>query len=222
MTSPDDDLAGVLGEGRAFAPGSVEAEINLGISVGQEPQAAFTDDTASGVVVTRSSSWWNHRRCTTCGHTFRRGDRVLVDSGAQTAQHLVPGLNCGIDPEAADAPAGSAVPGTPGTSDRDEFAAGLLKTWPPSVAISRIAPTDWRIPRPGSRRQPPTCLYCGHTFRPGEYVVICPCIAGTPDEPGKPACQTAVHRDPAAGLPCWERWQPDGTLTRCPVTLAQV
>jgi hypothetical protein len=191
-------------------PPSAGGELELGISVGREPQAAFSEDTVSGVVITRSSSWWNKQRCKTCGHTFRRGDRVLVDSVARTAQHLVPGLHCGTDP---------GDPGTTtanGADDRDAFADGLLSTWPANVPISRLAPTDWRIPRGGGQQAAPACLYCGHTFRPGEYVVICPC------QPSKQACGTAVHRDPAAGLPCWDRWQPTGKLTVCPTTTARL
>lgn len=199
------------------------AQLMLGIHAGEEPQAAFTDDAASGVLITKSSSWWNHRRCHTCGHTFRRGDRALIDSPARTAQHLMPRLTCGSAPGTPRTPGalgalGAAEPagGAEGTGDRDEFALGLMSTWPPNMPVTRLAPDDWRIPRPGDGRQAPTCLYCGHTFRPAEYVVICPC------QPDRPACGAAVHRDPAAGLPCWDRWRPDGTLARCPVTLAPV
>jgi len=189
------------------------AALELGISIGSEPQAVFADDTVSGVLTTRSASWWNFTRCRTCGHTFRRGDRVLVDAAARTVQHLMPGVDCGTDPDGTE-------PGR-GNGDRDEFSAGLLATWPTGAAVTRLAADDWRIPcrEDGWRDQAPTCLYCGHTFRPGEYVVVCPCQAGQ----GLPAaCQTAVHRDPAAGYPCWERWQPSGRLTICPTTTARL
>ena len=157
-------------------------------------------------MITRSSSWWNRTRCLTCGHTFRRGDRALVTAATWTVQHLVPGLDCGTDPS----------PGQdPGLTDRDQLAIGLLATWPASAPISRLAPGDWRIPRPG-RPPPPVCLYCGHSFRAGEYVIICPCA------PELPACGAAVHRDPGAGLPCWDRWRPEGKLTVCPTTLARL
>lgn len=185
-------------------------ELALGIEVGLEPQGTFADDGASGVLTTRSSSWWNYRRCKTCGHTFRRGDRVLVDAMARKVAHLVPGLACGADP-AGDPSAAS--------DDRDEFTAGLLVTWPTSVPVTRVAAGDWRVPRPDSPVRAPECLYCGHTFRPGEYVVICPCKAFRGEET---ACGTAVHRDPAAGLPCWDNWQPAGQLTVCPTTTARL
>jgi hypothetical protein len=196
------------------------AELQLGIERGLEPQAAFADDGGTGVVTTRSSSWWNFRRCKTCGHTFRRGDRVLVDTVLRTAQHLVPGLRCGTDPDAPGLAGDSAgQDNAAGGRDRDAFAAGLLSTWQPAVPLSRIGPADWRLPRPGTGRQAPTCLYCGHTFRPGEYVVVCPCRTALGE---RPACGAAVHRDPAAGLPCWENWQPGGSLTVCPTTSARL
>jgi hypothetical protein len=197
--------------------GAAAAEVALGIEIGLEPQARFADDGASGVVITRSSSWWNYRRCTTCGQTFRRGDRVLVDSVRRTVQHLVPGLACGSDP-------GLVCGSDPGLvamagADRNAFTVGLLRTWPPAVPVTRIKAGDWRIPRPGSTRPAPKCLYCGHTFRDGEYVVVCPCQS---DQGRPPACGAAVHRDPAAGLPCWDNWQPGGRLVICPTTTAKL
>jgi hypothetical protein len=200
-------------------PGAVAAELARGIEAGLEPLTAFTDDGASGVVTTRSSSWWNYLPCATCGHTFRRGDRVLVDAVERNVQHLVPGLECGTLPD-LDGPASEGTGGLAATGgDKDEFTAGLNHTWPPSVQLSRIAENDWRLPRPGGRRLPPTCLYCGHTFRTGEYAVVCPCRT---TERKAAACGAAVHRDPAAGLPCWDRWQPGGMLTVCPTTTARL
>jgi hypothetical protein len=190
-------------------PGWVAAQLALGIEVGREPQAGFADNGASGIATTRSSSWWNYRRCKTCGQTFRRGDRVLVDALARTVQHLVPGLACGSDSGLVTATG----------EDRDAFTAGLLVSWPPVVPVTRVEPGDWRIPQPGSKWQAPTCLYCGHTFRAGEYVVVCPCRA---DQGKPPACGIAVHRDPAAGLPCWDNWQPAGRLTICPTTTVKL
>lgn len=186
------------------------AELELGIEAGLEPQASFADNGAGGVLTTRTSSWWNFRRCKTCGHTFRRGDRVLIDAKARTVAHLMPGLACGPVPDDAATSAGT---------DREEFTAGLLGTWPPNVPVTRIEADDWRVPQPGSGTRAPDCKYCGHTFRSGEYVVICPCRAFRGEAP---ACGTAVHRDPAAGLPCWDKWQPAGELTVCPTTTARL
>lgn len=191
--------------------------LTLGIERGLAPQAAFADEGAAGVVTTRSSSWWNFRRCKTCGHTFRHGDRALVDPLRKTAQHLVAGLACGSSPES---PAGRDEEATrDAVSERDDFAAGLLRTWPATAPVIRIETGDWRLPRPRGGSRAPVCLYCGHTFRPGEYVVVCPCRTGAG---APPACGSAVHRDPAAGLPCWENWQPGGLLTICPITSARL
>jgi hypothetical protein len=196
------------------APDGAEVRLLLGIGAGLEPPTASPDETATGVVITRSSSWWNRTRCQTCGHTFRRGDRALVDAAARTARHLVPGLPCGTHPETGGTEAGPTA-----ADERDEFIAGMLSAWPSRVPVTRISPADPRLPRPGRDVVSPACLYCGHSFRIGEYVVTCPCQSSQ-GEP--PACAAAVHRDPTAGLPCWDKWQPAGTLAVCPTTAARL
>lgn len=190
---------------------SEEAELLLGVEDGLDPQPAEEHIGVDGDVLTGPSSWWNHRLCTVCGHSFRRGDRVRVDRGSRTVTHLDPALACvvadGDDAESA------AVRGGGETTALSE---GLLDAWPPLVPVTRIPRGDWRLPTPGTGLRAPVCLYCGHTFRAGEYVVVCPC------RPEERVCGASVHRDPAAGLPCWERWRPDGKVTVCPVTLAKV
>jgi hypothetical protein len=167
--------------------------------------------------MTRISSWWNHLQCRRCGHTFRRGDMVRVDQAARTVEHLVPGLRCGLPADAAG-----------GVDEIAGFREGLMSTWPVPAGprMRRLEPDDWRIPEgPGDLRDANVCLHCGHTFRPGEYVVVCPCQPEQPSTGGPPraaACGRAVHRDPAAGLCCWESWQPDGVVTVCPVTQTRV
>jgi len=204
---------------RGLSPAGVPRDLSLGIQIGLEPQADFADDGASGAVTTRTSSWWAGRRCTTCGQTFRRGDRVLINAVKRTALHLAPRLACGIDPHPVDSAPTAAADTATAASDKDEFTAGLLSTWPASIRLRRIAEDDWRLPRPGAKLAAPACLFCGHTFRAGEYVVICPCRTAC----GEPtACGAAVHRDPAAGLPCWDSWQPGGVLTVCPTTTAKL
>ncbi len=184
-------------------------------------EAPADDASEAAEAVTTLVSWWNHLQCGTCGHTFRRGDRVRHDAQTSAVSHLDPTLGCAAADDALSqdaafgnglAGAGDATPAYP--ADLDEFAYGLAAAWPPagSVPVTQLGQGDWRItpPRPPLGRA--RCLYCGHTFRENEYVIICPC------SPASPACGAAVHRDPAAGLICWESWQPSGEVRLCPVT----
>jgi hypothetical protein len=196
--------------------GDALAHFAAGLADGLDPQPAA--GTADGVAVTSASSWWSGLTCHSCGHTFRRGDRVRTTSGAATPVHLDLALGC-APPE--------------GTSDRGatgedpalaEFAAGLAEAWPPAdgVRVVRLAPDDWHVARVGHRGRPVTCLYCAHTFRGGEYVVMCPCRSSGGASPREEGCGAAIHRDPAAGLPCWENWRPEGAVTVCPVRMTMV
>jgi hypothetical protein len=195
-----------------------EAEqLDYGISLGLAPQPELDGEVVGGVTVTRLSSWWNHLRCRRCGHTFRRGDTVRLDHQDRSAVHLVPGLRCGAEA------------GEDSGQELMEFRDGLLSAWPApgGLRVHRLAAGDWRLPTgPDDRRRINVCLHCGHTFRPGEYVVVCPCWPAAEagqDGPQQPAgCGRSVHRDPATGLSCWESWRPDGTVTVCPVTQVTV
>ena len=194
-------------------------ELRYGILLGESPRPELADQRADGSTVTRVSSWWNHLRCRRCGHTFRRGDIVSANDYERTVVHLAPALDCGV-PRPED---------TGGDEEIEAFREGLRSTWPvtPGVRLRRIEAGDWRIPAgPDDRREAIVCLDCGHTFRPGEYVIVCPCRPAEPDGPDGPAlaagCGRAVHRDPAAGLSCWDAWRPDGTVRVCPVTQTAV
>jgi hypothetical protein len=180
----------------------------LGIAGGQFPQPA--EAPADGVMVTTGSSTWLGIRCRTCNQTFRRGDRVRR-SGLTIIQHLDPRLHC-----ASEEP-GDATP-APGGDDVRRFTGGLLREWPPldDVFVVTLTEEDWQVTRPRSGPASPACPGCGHTFRAGDAVIICPCGRAAPD--GGPACGLAVHRDPAIGLACWDDWRPDGRLPRCPRT----
>jgi len=182
----------------------------MGIRAAFEPPP--DDEGTADQATTTLMSWWNHLQCETCGHTFRRGDRVRHDAQTSAVAHLDPALNCGAPVDAA-APVTADTPAD-GTDDLSEFADGLDTTWPPAgdTPVTRLEPGDWRTmePRPPLARA--RCLYCGHTFRNSEHVIVCPC------SPSAPACGAAVHRDPAAGLICWESWQPSGQVRLCPVT----
>ncbi|WP_322763384.1 hypothetical protein [Frankia sp. Cr2] len=238
-------------------PGAGElAALEAGISEGLDPQPSGealegspVGGDGSRTAVTHSESWWTHLRCRTCGHTFRRGDRVRV-RGADDAGlvvHLDPALRCAdkAATETATDKANETVNGTAQDAGKDAeelaaFAAGLLAAWPPAgdVPIVRLAPHALQVARPDlgpdapkllnapksnapKSNAPkfldaPTCLVCGHTFRAGEHVVVCPCGMY------RGFCVAAVHRDPVAGLTCWDDWRPDGALTHCPVTLNRV
>ena len=100
-------------------------------------QAAFEpppDGAAGGTQVTTLVSWWNHLVCSTCGHTFRRGDPVRHLAESDDICHVAPALRCG-------SPAQSAPPGDrppvpsgqrpPEAADVRDFADGLAVTWPP-------------------------------------------------------------------------------------------
>jgi len=191
--------------------GADEADLLLGIEDGLDPRPADDGAGPDGDVVTGPSSWWNHRLCKTCGHSFRRGDRVRIDRGARAVVHLDLALDCAVT-EQKEAESAARQ----GDLETAALSEGLLAAWPPQVPVTRIPLGDWRLPNPATGLPAPVCLYCGHTFRAGEYVVVCPC------QPEQMACGAAVHRDPAAGLSCWERWRPAGRVTVCPVTLAKV
>lgn len=223
-------------------------DLLLGQEAGLDPPLAGS--TADGVALTHVSSPWHYRICAVCGHSFRRGDRVHVEDDGRRVVHLAPELSCASTPPAATphAPHGDRDGDRDGDGDgngdgsedrgQDEarpgaqhgaraqaqpaehadLVSGLMEAWPPGpgARIRQLSPDDWRVDRrhrPGER--PPACLYCGHTFRAGEFVVCCPCGR-------EPECGAAVHRDPAAGLPCWERWRPRGRTDLCPVTLERV
>lgn len=167
----------------------------------------------SGETVTTLISWWNHLLCDACGHTFRRGDRVVRDAMTRTVRHLEPTLGC--SERAGQASASASDDGD--VADPDDlraFAEGLHKAWPPEIGVpvTHLSPDDWRVRRPPEPLERTRCLYCAHTFRPDEQVVICPC------SPQSPVCGAAVHRDPIAGLVCWESWRPEGDVRSCPVT----
>ena len=181
-------------------------DFDLGLDASVNPQPAEVDAVVSGEAVTHGTSWWHTTPCVTCGHTFRRGDRVRVDAAARRVGHLDSRLGC-LTPAASVAEAGL---------DSAEFSAGMLAAWPIRDGVSVIrtdhVPTLLDPPAHGFRRS--SCLFCAHTFRPGEIVVLCPCT------PFRPRCESAVHRDPAQGLTCWESWHPDSRVKVCPVMLS--
>ncbi|MEU7908508.1 hypothetical protein [Actinoplanes sp. NPDC049118] len=159
--------------------------------------------------MTTTDSPWFADRCRTCGHSFRTGDHVRVGPDGRV-EHLAAELSC--------AATGGEDPGD--SESAVAFSAGALTTWRPvgGADVIVLPANDWRVRRsPGGRRA--ACPVCGHTFRAGESVIVCPCAVQTPGR--APICGLAVHRDPAAGLVCWDHWQPTGRIDRCPVTFSR-
>jgi hypothetical protein len=178
-------------------------DFQRGLTAGLQPRAAARE--ASGQAVTAIGSWWHHRRCTACGHSFRRGEQVRLGPGERDVRHLEPATDC--DGAERDE-----------TPDTDVFTEALLAAWPagPGVPVARLEPGHPLLDRKPGPYGRATCLFCAHTFRRGERVIVCPC------QPDRRHCDAAVHRDPAMGLVCWESWRPSGRLQTCPVTLRRL
>lgn len=214
-TAPD----GYGSAGRAGGTLEVLA-FDQGYEAGMHPR--LDGQRSGGVAVTTTLSTWLGLACTTCRHTFRVGDRVLV--GGSMVRHLDPALKCGAtqdgatrDSEAQDDATQDDATQDDG-NDVEDFARGLLEAWPAASGVPvRLRADDWRVAWRGSRSTATTCPVCAHTFRPGDTVIICPC-ARSSDSPDTLRCQLAIHRDPVIGLTCWDDWRPDGQLVRCPIT----
>jgi hypothetical protein len=190
---------------RHSAPTDETVDFWDGVLEGTDPQPVDDKiETGRESITQKASPWANNEPCATCRQTFREGDRVVL--GEHGVQHLDPALGCAVA-RPADAEADE--------TEARELSAGLLAAWPPGAGVQVVTLTaaDWQVARPGSGRKPPACFYCGATFRVGETVVICPCRPGGADPCGK-----TIHRDPSAGLPCWESWLPTGVVTLCPLT----
>jgi len=197
-----------------------------GVEAGQFPRHVASGG-AADTAVTSGSSHWLDTRCATCNHTFRSGDKVRVGADGAVS-HLDPALRCRPSGPAEDEqPAELAdQPGPDGTEAvaDDEFVDGLLLAWPPAddAPVFLLGPGDWQVTTPDSGPTSLTCSVCGHTFRSGDTVIICPCAGADRDPLRRTDCQFTVHRDPARGLCCWDEWAPDGTLDRCPRTLLRI
>lgn len=179
----------------------LHAELQAGEAAARDPANAPTVVTGGRATTTLRSPWL-HLRCRVCGHTFRTGDEVEIEDGA--AVHASAMLPC----------AGAADAATPADPDTNAFFAGLDETWPPprDLPVVRLEAGHFLLAPPvaGFRRR--TCAVCGHTFRPHDHVVFCPCF------PQAPRCQVAIHRDPIHGLHCWEDWNPGAHRLHCPAT----
>lgn len=198
MTQDSDD-AERAGE-QAFRAG-----LEAGLAGKEEPRRKSGAADPDGETTTLRSRWL-HRRCPVCGHSFRPGDRVRSTASGETV-HAMPGLCQSGDGDAATV-------GRRDEAQRDAFFTGLERACPlpTDVPVRRLAEGHPLLapPAPGLPRH--ACRVCGHTFRPGELVVVCPC------QPDEPRCRAAVHRDHVNQLWCWDEWQranPEGTERPC-------
>jgi len=160
-----------------------------------------------GIATTNLYSPWLCDLCSICGHSFRVGDRVVVESGG-AAKHCSSALPC--------AGGVSEVPPDP---EVNGFFRGLSEAWLPQhdVPVVRLEEGHDLVASPegGFRRH--TCAVCGHTFRRHDHVVICPC------SPHAPKCPSAVHRDIIHGLLCYDGWDPAANgLKVCPITMIEL
>ncbi|MCG8416413.1 MAG: hypothetical protein MJE77_00555 [Proteobacteria bacterium] len=172
-----------------------------GVLRGVDPAAATAK---GGISPTTLSSPWLHRRCARCKHSFRQGDRVV---------HPQPGK----PPVHTDDTAFCACPDGPTLEqcrDAEAFYRGLKRGWNPGQAthVTTLPPGHPALapPRAGFGRK--TCAVCGHTLRPHDEVVLCPC------RPEAPLCQAAVHCDIVHQLPCLNDWNDRAGQPACPVT----
>lgn len=199
MTRDSDGAGRVEAAGEACV--SERAAFEAGLAQAADPANAVS--AAGGTAVTTLQSRWLHLPCPRCRHTFRLGDEVDVDRDGG-ARHRPSVRICRRD-EAGEART---------DAEAAEFFKGLEQTWPPppGLPVRRLALGDALLAPAyaGFRRH--TCAVCGHTLRPGDAIVRCPC------SPSAPVCQVAIHRDPVQGLHCWDAWNPGGYLRYCPAT----
>jgi len=167
-----------------------------GLAKGKDPTRQG-EGTAS---VTTLRSPWLGRACARCAHTFRRGDRVLPSADGE-ASHAGAGAGGCPDEQSAIEEA---------SPERAAFYAGVAAAYPPppGLPLERIRP---RPPSPGPPARP-TCAVCGHSLRPFDEVVVCPC------QPDAPLCKAAVHRDAIRALYCWDEWSKSALARYCPAT----
>ncbi len=178
--------------------GAFREAFEAGLVNGRDP----TRRDHGGSTVTTSRSPWLGKTCARCEHTFRRGDRVEAGaSGLHEPRHG------GVCPDAREGSASS-------SQEREAFYAGVASAFPPPPGLSvvRLLPGDPWIGAPGKMSRRSACVICGHTLRPFDEVVVCPC------SPEAPLCRGAVHRDAIRTNYCWDEWKKSKIGQHCPVT----
>lgn len=178
---------------------AIGLRFSLGLRTGLDPDAAEHGAPINGHAITSLRSRWLHGCCKVCGHTFRPGDEVFVRDSGQVV-HDMPGLRCN----------GSEAGNAEDSGGQSAFYRGLAEAWPmpDDVPLIQLREGHWLLapPRAGLRRH--ACRVCGHSFRPMDHVVLCPCT------PNAPRCRVAVHRDLIRQMHCYDQWL-NGSQNRC-------
>lgn len=177
----------------------LKTRFELGLAAARDP--VNRGALRGGPAITTLQSPWLFRHCPVCAHSFRIGDPVLIDVD-HSIRHDSALLPC----------SGRQVAAPPRPAEISDFFTGLDAAWPPppGLKLHRLQPGHELLALRGSER--PICAYCGHSLRPHDQIVICPC------RPAHPMCRIALHRDPMNGLNCWDAWCPDGKPTYCLAT----
>ena len=201
-----------------YLPVSVDVEkrFSIGQAAGLDPDAAGGSEapisSRARQVTTTLRSRWLHRLCLVCGHTFRPGDVILLLPGGKVV-HDMPGLRCdglvteghmdGSQPRAGTE--GGLLP-LDTTEANQAFFAGLAAAWPmpDDVPVLRLEGDHPLLAPPRGGIQRRSCRICGHTFRPMDHVVLCPCSVAAKGT--RKSCRVAVHRDLLRQLHCWDEW----------------
>ncbi len=204
---------------------AMAADFERGLRAGRDPFSAGTNTKASasqaadnGIVRTTLASAWLRRLCPRCGHSFRLDDRIARDQGRIV--HAAGTDICNMSASSTtERPNAGHDPRDPRRQDaarlEQQFNAGLRRAHqlgPGGPLVTTLLPGHRLLapPRQGFGRK--RCAVCGHTLRPYDDVVICPC------QPHDPICQAAVHCDRVHQMPCLDDWADRAGGTACPVT----
>lgn len=179
---------------------SLRSEFERGFA-GARNEAGLQALEAGAAATTSLRSTWLHELCPVCSHTFRVRDRVEASADSKI-RHATGTAFCG--PEAGMQPEFS--------PEALAFFDGLEAAWPPKAPLVRLDARHPLVaaPRRGMRRN--ACFFCGHTLRPGDIVVVCPC------SPEERLCSAAMHQDILHSLYCYSEWNPGEIRDFCPVT----